>query len=299
MINRLAIIGIGLIGGSLSLALKKAGKVNTVIGYARHDATRQQALALAVVDKTATTISQAVAGADVIVLAVPMGAMASTLADIAPHLTPNMIVTDAGSTKGDVVDAATAILGDKIGQFVPGHPIAGTEKSGPSAAFSTLFQDHKVILTPTKQTDREAVKVIEAMWSDAGATVSEMSVAHHDHVLAATSHLPHLLAFNLVGLLAQSDDVEAVLRYAAGGFRDFSRIASSDPVMWRDICLGNDQAILALLKQYQQQMHDIEQAIEQHNGDYLLTLFQNAKQARDTRFNDTDKIENKSSHTEK
>lgn len=299
MINRLAIIGVGLIGGSLSLALKKAGKVNTVIGYARTEATRQQALALGVIDQAATSISAAVENADVIVLAVPMGAMAGALAEIAPHLSEQMIMTDAGSTKGDVVESAMSILGDRISQFVPGHPIAGTEKSGPAAAFATLYQDQKVILTPIEQTDSRAVKVIKAMWSDSGATVSTMSAAHHDHVLAATSHLPHLLAFNLVGLLAQGDDVNDVLRYAAGGFRDFSRIASSDPVMWRDICLANDNAILALLKQYQQQMHEIEQAIEQKNGDYLLTLFQSAKQARDTRFNDTDLTKTNSAHTDK
>jgi prephenate dehydrogenase len=284
MINRLALIGVGLIGGSLSLALKKAGKVAEVVGFARSEETRQQALSLGLIDRAATSVQDAITDADVVLLAVPMGAMAETLAYIAPYVTDNMIITDAGSTKAQVVEAAIVTLGERVSQFVPGHPIAGTEKSGPSAAFPELYQEHKVILTPIQQTDPAALKIVKSMWIDAGAEVLEMTVTHHDHVLAATSHLPHLLAFNLVGLLAQSEDVDDVLRFAAGGFRDFSRIASSDPVMWRDICLSNNVAILKLLKQYQQQMTEIEQAIEQQNGDYLMGLFQRAKQARDTRF---------------
>ena len=284
MINRLAIIGIGLIGGSLSLALKQAGQVKHVVGYARNEATRERALSLGIIDTAAASIEAAVAEADVILLAVPMGAMASVLAEMAPHLTDNMIITDAGSTKAGVVKAASDILGNSISQFVPGHPIAGTEKSGPSAAFATLYQDHKVILTPMKQTNVSAVETIKTMWQQTGAEVSEMTVEHHDLILAATSHIPHLLSFNLVGLLAQNEDVDEVLRYAAGGFRDFSRIASSDPVMWRDICLSNHDAILTLLQQYQQQLTEIEQAIQEQDGDYLMTLFQSAKTARDTRF---------------
>ena len=284
MINRLAIIGVGLIGGSLSWALKKAGKVTEVVGFARNEETRQQAMSLGLIDRAAISIEDAVTGADVVVLAVPMGAMAKTLAEIAPHVTDKMVITDAGSTKAQVVEAAVTTLGDRISQFVPGHPIAGTEKSGPSAAFPELYQNHKVILTPLAETDAVALKTIQTMWLDVGADVSEMTVQHHDLVLAATSHLPHLLAFNLVGLLAQNDDVDDVLRFAAGGFRDFSRIASSDPVMWRDICLSNDAAILGLLKQYQQQLTEIEQAIQEQDGDYLMDLFQRAKQARDTRF---------------
>jgi prephenate dehydrogenase len=284
MINRLAIIGIGLIGGSLSLALKQAGQVKHVVGYARNEATRERALSLGIIDTAAASIEAAVAEADVILLAVPMGAMASVLAEMAPHLTDNMIITDAGSTKAGVVKAASDILGNSISQFVPGHPIAGTEKSGPSAAFATLYQDHKVILTPMKQTNVSAVETIKTMWQQTGAEVSEMTVEHHDLILAATSHIPHLLSFNLVGLLAQNEDVDEVLRYAAGGFRDFSRIASSNPVMWRDICLSNHDAILTLLQQYQQQLTEIEQAIQEQDGDYLMTLFQSAKTARDTRF---------------
>ena len=222
MINRLAIIGIGLIGGSLSLALKQAGQVKHVVGYARNEATREQALSLGIIDTAAASIETAIKGADIIVLAVPMGAMASALAEISQHLTDNTIITDAGSTKADVAKAAADKLGNRISQFVPGHPIAGTEKSGPSAAFATLYQDHKVILTPMKQTDTTAVEAVKMMWQQTGAEVTEMTVEHHDLVLAATSHLPHLLSFNLVGLLAQNEDVDEVLRYAAGGFRFLS-----------------------------------------------------------------------------
>ena len=292
MISRLAIIGLGLIGGSLSLALKQAGKVKQVIGFARQESTRQQALSLGIIDRAADNIADVIQGADLIVLAVPMGAMADTLMSIAPYVTDNMVITDAGSAKAQMVEAAKLALGDQFKQFVPGHPIAGTEKSGPTAAFSQLYQDHRVVLTPTDETNPEALEKIRNMWLAVGAQVSTMTAIQHDHVLAATSHLPHILAFNLVDMLAQNGDVDEVLRYAAGGFRDFSRIASSDPVMWRDICLSNSEAILSLLKQSQHQMNLLQQAIEQKDGDYLMTVFERAKQARDTRFNDQDLIDN-------
>lgn len=292
MISRLAIIGLGLIGGSLSLALKQAGKVKQVIGFARQESTRQQALSLGIIDQAADNIADVIQGADLIVLAVPMGAMADTLMSIAPYVTDNMVITDAGSAKAQMVEAAKLALGDQFKQFVPGHPIAGTEKSGPTAAFSQLYQDHRVVLTPTDETNPEALEKIRNMWLAVGAQVSTMTAIQHDHVLAATSHLPHILAFNLVDMLAQNGDVDEVLRYAAGGFRDFSRIASSDPVMWRDICLSNSEAILSLLKQSQHQMNLLQQAIEQKDGDYLMTVFERAKQARDTRFNDQDLIDN-------
>jgi len=238
MINRLAIIGVGLIGGSLSLALKKKGAVNEVVGYARSEEARSQALELGIIDQAAGSLAEAVASADMIFIAVPMGAMAEVFDGIAEHLNPEAIITDGGSAKSQVVDAARQALGDKFRQFVPGHPIAGTEKSGPSAAFAELYQDHRVVLTPVADTDSAATARVKAMWQLTGAEVFEMDLAHHDTVLAATSHLPHVLAFNLVGMLAERDDCDDVLRYAAGGFRDFSRIASSDAVMWRDICLG-------------------------------------------------------------
>ncbi|WP_330111010.1 prephenate dehydrogenase [Methylophaga thalassica] len=292
MINRLAVIGVGLIGGSLALSLKSKGAVNEVIGYSRSENARQEALALGVIDKAADSIAEAVAEADVIFVAVPMGAMAAVFADMSEHIRPEAIITDGGSAKAQVVLAAREALGDNFKQFVPGHPIAGTEKSGPSAAFATLYEDHRVVLTPVSDTDTAATAKIKAMWQLTGAEVFEMDVEHHDTVLAATSHLPHVLAFNLVGMLAQRDDCDEVLRYAAGGFRDFSRIASSDAVMWRDICLGNKQAILDLLDEYHQGINKIEQAIKEEDGEYLIEVFARAKKARDTRFADPDLIDN-------
>ena len=288
MINRLAIIGIGLIGGSLSLALKQSGRVKHVVGFSRKASTRSEAMSLGVIDSAVSSIADAIQNADIVVLAVPVGAIADALISIAPYVKDNMIITDVGSVKSQVVDAAKLALGDKFRQFVPGHPIAGTEKNGPAAAFAELYQEHRVVLTPTEQTDEVAIKKVRNMWKAAGAQVSIMTAEHHDDVLAATSHLPHLLAFNLVDMLADEggDDVAEVLRYAAGGFRDFSRIASSDPEMWRDISLTNSNAILSLLKKYQHQMGLLKQAIEQQDGDYLIAVFERAKQARDTCFNE-------------
>jgi len=292
MIKHLAIIGVGLIGGSLALALKKAGLVEQVTGYSRSEAAREEALALGIIDKTAESLAEAVTDADMVFVAVPMGAMQAVFEQIAPHLKPQTIVTDGGSAKQQVIDAARQALGNKFDHFVPGHPIAGTEKSGPSAAFAELYQQHRVVLTPVAETNKSALEQVRHMWQQAGADVFEMEVEHHDVVLAATSHLPHVLAFNLVGMLAQREDCDEVLRYAAGGFRDFSRIASSDAVMWRDICLGNRSAILELLQQYRSGLDKIEQAIRQDDGDYLIDIFGRAKRARDTRFADPDLKDN-------
>lgn len=292
MIKRLAIIGVGLIGGSLALALKKANYVAEIVGYGKDKASCQQACNLAIIDAVADTVEQAVSGADMVVLAVPMGAMAETMATIAPHIMEHTIITDVGSAKSQVVQAAREHLHAHLEKFVPGHPIAGTEKSGPTAAFSELYQDHRVVLTPINETSKTAHQIVKAMWQAAGAEVFDMSVAQHDKVLAATSHLPHILAFNLVNMLAQGEDVDEVLHYAAGGFRDFSRISSSDPVMWRDICLTNSEAILSLLADYQSQLSIIEEAIRSQQGNVLLDIFQRAKQARDKRFNDPTLVDN-------
>jgi prephenate dehydrogenase len=292
MIKKLAVIGVGLIGGSLALALKKAHAVDQVSGYSRNATTRQEAKDLGIIDIAADSIQQAVTGADMIFVAVPMGAMQQVLTEIAEYAPVDAVITDGGSAKMEVVKAAEQGLTDSINRFVPGHPIAGTERSGPSAAFAELYQDHRVVLTPIEQTDKQALEKVRAMWQVAGADVFDMNVEHHDTVLAATSHIPHVLAFNLVGMLSERDDCDEVLRYAAGGFRDFSRIASSDPVMWRDICLTNKQAVLNLLKQYQQDLAKIEMAIENQDGDYLIDVFSRAKKARDTRFNDPTLIDN-------
>ncbi|WP_289286382.1 prephenate dehydrogenase, partial [Methylophaga sp. UBA3991] len=288
----LAVIGVGLIGGSLALSLKSKGAVNEVVGYSRSDEARQEALSLGIIDKAADSIAEAVVDADVVFVAVPMGAMASVFAEMSEHIRPEAIITDGGSAKAQVVSSAREALGDKFKQFVPGHPIAGTEKSGPAAAFATLYENHRIVLTPVSETDSAATAKIKMMWQLTGAEVFEMDVEHHDTVLAATSHLPHVLAFNLVGMLAQRDDCDEVLRYAAGGFRDFSRIASSDAVMWRDICLANKQAILDLLDEFHQGINKIEQAIKEDDGEYLVEVFERAKKARDSRFADPDLIDN-------
>jgi prephenate dehydrogenase len=292
MIKKLAVIGVGLIGGSLALALKKAAAVEQVSGYSRNEFTRQEAKDLGIIDIAADSIQQAVTGADMIFVAVPMGAMQQVLTEIAQYASTDAVITDGGSAKMEVVKAAEQGLGQTINRFVAGHPIAGTERSGPSAAFAELYQKHRVVLTPTADTDSQALEKVRAMWIMAGAEVFDMDVEHHDTVLAATSHIPHVLAFNLVGMLSERDDCDEVLRYAAGGFRDFSRIASSDPVMWRDICLTNKHAVLNLLKQYQQDLAKIETAISNQDGDYLIDVFSRAKQARDTRFNDPTLIDN-------
>jgi prephenate dehydrogenase len=284
VIDRLAIIGVGLIGGSLSLALKKVGQVGEVVGYARSESIRQQALELGVIDRSAGSIADVIKDADIIFLAVPMGAMSSVLIELAPHITDRMIITDGGSAKAQVIESARVALGERFSQFVAGHPIAGTEKSGPSAAFANLYNNHRVVLTPVAETNSESLEKVRAMWQLTGAEVVDMSAEHHDKVLAATSHLPHLLAFNLVGMLAKSTDCDEILRFAAGGFRDFSRIASSDPVMWRDICLSNSAAILELLNDYRRGLDSLEQAIINNDGDQLVDVFKLAKQARDTRF---------------
>lgn len=285
-INKLAIIGVGLIGGSLALALKKAGVVKTVTGFARANATLQEAQSLGIIDEAAVSMADAVKDADMVFVAVPMGAMASVFADMAPHLSAQAVITDGGSAKTQVMDTARQTLGDHFTQFVAGHPIAGTERSGPAAAFAELYAAHRVVLTPGNDTAPEAVTRVREMWQHCDAEVCQMTAETHDNVLAATSHLPHILAFNLVGMLSERDDCDDVLRFAAGGFRDFSRIASSDAVMWRDICLSNRESILSLLEAYQQGLDDIKQAIASGDGDHLHDVFSRAKQARDSRFNE-------------
>lgn len=284
MIDQLAIIGIGLIGGSLSLALKKAGIVKEVIGYSRTEWIHQRAVNLGVIDKSAASIAEAVQDADIIFIAVPIIAMSSILAEIAESVRDEVIITDGGSVKVHVLTAAKNALGDNFSRFIPGHPIAGTEHSGTEAARANLYQDHRVILTPVKQTNARALSIIRSMWQATGAQVFNMEAEHHDVVLAATSHLPHVLAFNLLGMLAECDNCDDILRYASGGFEDFSRIVSSNAVMWRDICLSNKNSILRLLRQYHQNLKKIEEAIEEDNGQFLIDVFVRAKQVRDVRF---------------
>lgn len=285
MIDRLCIIGVGLIGGSLARAAKRAGVCREVVGAGRNEAQLRKAVELGVIDRFASRISEAVAGADMVVLAVPLGAMEEALRQMSGHLAPEAVVTDVGSAKGSVVAAARAAFGEMPPNFVPGHPIAGTEKSGVEASFAELFVDRRVILTPLPETNSDALAKVRRLWEAAGAKVVEMGVEHHDEVLAATSHLPHLLAFTLVEALARMDESEEIFRYSAGGFRDFTRIASSDPVMWRDICLANRDAILAMIERYVNALQSMAEAVRKGDGEHLAAVFARAKAARDRYVN--------------
>lgn len=290
MINRLCIIGVGLIGGSLARALKRAGACAEVVGCGRDEGALRRAVELGVIDRYHSDPALAVSGADVVVLAVPLGMMESVLRRIAPALSAGAVITDVGSAKGSVVAAAQAVFGKVPARFVPGHPIAGTEKSGVEASFAELFQGRRVILTPLSGTDAEAHQIVRRMWEQAGAEVVDMAVEHHDEVLAATSHLPHLLAFALVDTLARMQETAEIFRYAAGGFRDFTRIASSDPKMWRDICLANREAVVAMLDRFSDDLAGLRDAIDAKDSEAIAEVFTRAKTARD-RFCRQERVE--------
>ena len=279
--NRVAIIGVGLIGGSLARAMRAAGLAGEIVGCGRDAAHLEQARELGVIDRGETDPARAVAKADLVVLAMPVGAMPAVLAAIAPALADDAIVTDAGSTKASVIAAAESAFGYMPANFVPGHPVAGTEQSGVAASFAELFRGRRTILTPTDATDAQALERVRALWTAVGAQVSQMSAAHHDEVLAATSHLPHLLAYALVDTLAAMAENREIFEYAAGGFADFTRIASSSPTMWTDICCANEDALLAALDQYLARLHDLRAAIGGDDRDALQACFTRAKQARD------------------
>ena len=281
MIDRLAIIGVGLIGASLALALKKSAAVGHVVGCGRHPENLQKGIELGVIDSYTTSIAEAAKGADIVVIATPLGAMKMVFEQISDVISDHTIVTDAGSAKGSVIDTAKAALGDRIAQFVPGHPIAGAEKSGVEAGLANLYENRRVILTPTDSTDPNAVKVIQQMWLQCGASVEFLEVEHHDKVLAATSHLPHMLAYSLVNYLSNLNDHDEIFKYAAGGFRDFTRIASSDPVMWRDVCISNGDALEKFIEGYKQELDEVSSAIRNQDSERLLELFSTAKSERD------------------
>ncbi|MEZ5453331.1 MAG: prephenate dehydrogenase/arogenate dehydrogenase family protein [Thiothrix sp.] len=282
MIKKLVIFGVGLIGGSLALALREAGYCQTIVGCSRNAAHLQKAVDLGVIDGFTLNPQEAVQDADMILLAVPMGAMGKLLPQIKQAMPADAILTDAGSTKGSVVAEVERVFGKDFARFVPGHPIAGREMSGVEAAIPDLYANRRVILTPLPYTDPGAVAAVETMWKVTGAVLESMPVELHDQVLAATSHLPHVLAFSLVDTLLNLPMREAIFRYAAGGFRDFTRIASSDPVMWRDICLTNKTAILEMISKLQVDLREFAALIEQQDGEGLHTRMSRAKQARDS-----------------
>jgi prephenate dehydrogenase len=281
---RLAVIGLGLIGGSFARALRAAGAVSEVVACGRNPDALARAIELGVADRVTTDPVDAVRDVDVVVLGVPLSAMRDLMAKIAPALPAHAIVTDVGSTKQSVIADATATMGDALSRFVPGHPIAGTERSGVEASFAELFQERRVILTPTEATDPAATETIASLWREAGATVTQMTAQHHDRVLALTSHLPHVLAFALVDRLSQMQEQDEIFAYAAGGFRDFTRIASSDPVVWRDICLNNRSAVLDALQAYRDELDELTQALRNQDAAALEALFARAKKARDDHY---------------
>lgn len=282
-INRLLVVGLGLIGGSLALAARQKGLCKAVWGVSRSAATVDKALSLGVVDQCFDSLEDAarqLRSGDMVAICVPTLTVPTIIQTLQPLLDTDVTITDAASTKGSVVAAVAACYGEIPPQFVPGHPIAGSERSGVEAADRTLYRDHRVILTPLPQTGNRHLQRVRALWEGVGATVTQMPVAEHDEVLAATSHLPHLLAFALVDVLAGMRENEEVFRYAAGGFRDFTRIAASDPVMWHDIVLANATAIDGVLQQFSQRLEDLRQAMQKRDGDYLMTVFSRASEAR-------------------
>jgi len=281
MIDRLCVIGVGLIGGSLARALREAGAVRSIVGCGRGAANLERAAEIGVIDEHSFEPARAAAEADIVVVATTLGATRNILETIAPVVGPDTVISDVGSAKCRVVEAARDALGGAFPRFVPGHPIAGTERSGVDASFSTLFTDRRVVLTPVPETDHDAHAKIVRMWETTGAVVSDMSAEHHDDVLAATSHLPHLLAYALVDCLARMDESEKIFDFAAGGFRDFTRIAASSPDMWSDIAIDNRDALIMMLERYSAVYAELRDALEASDRDRLRTIFGRAKAARD------------------
>jgi prephenate dehydrogenase len=283
-IKNLCVIGTGLIGGSYCLALKRGNLCEHIIGAGRSEQTLKNAKQLGIIDEYDLDIANAVSRADLVFVSVPLGAMEPVFEQIEAGIQRSgnrrAVITDAGSSKLQVQKLAERIF-ENSKMFVPGHPIAGTEKSGPTAAFAELYDDRRVILTPGDNTDAGAFALVAELWQQIGAEVETMDAEHHDKVLAATSHLPHILAFALVDCMQNMEDIEEIFQFAAGGFRDFSRIASSDPVMWRDICLNNREQILEMMQRYRTELDMLYNALAAGDGDKLLDVFSHAKQIRD------------------
>ena len=279
---KIAIIGVGLIGGSFALALRRTYPKLRVLGIDRDESALADALRTGVIDEAVMPAAlAAIADCDVIFIAVPVRQFPHVLAEIFPHIKPATVITDAGSTKADVITAARAALGNKICQFVPGHPIAGREHAGVGAATAELFEGKKVVLTPIAQNTPDAIERVGLLWRACGARVVEMSAVTHDAVFAAVSHLPHLLAFALVDELAARPNAKTLFSFAASGFRDFTRIASSSPEMWKDIALNNRDALLRELAAYEARVVELRNALEASNGAALEAMMARAQLARD------------------
>ncbi|MFY9245596.1 MAG: prephenate/arogenate dehydrogenase family protein [Roseicyclus sp.] len=279
--TRVALIGLGLIAGSMAHAMRRAGLAGEIVGSARSPETRAIAAEIGLCDRITETAAEAVKGADLVVLCVPPGAMGAVAAEIAPHLAQGATVTDVGSVKRDVITQVGPHLPQGV-HFVPGHPLAGTEHSGPRAGFAELFDNRYVLLTPEPDTDPVATAKLRALWEGCGARVEEMDADHHDLVLAVTSHTPHLIAYTMVGVaddLRRVTDSE-VIKYSAAGFRDFTRIAASDPTMWRDVFLTNKEATLEILGRFTEELFALQRAIRRGDGDHLHAYFTRTRAIR-------------------
>jgi prephenate dehydrogenase len=279
-LNTVVIFGVGLIGGSFALGLKAAGAAKRVIGLGRNPANLERAFELGVIDE-ACDDPAVVAGSDLVLIATPVGQMRAVMGAIAPHIGRGTVVTDGGSTKQDVVALAYRIFQNRVAQFVPGHPIAGAEHSGVDAARADLYRKRKVVLTPLPENSERSILRVRAAWRTCGARLFRMQPAEHDRVFAAVSHLPHLLSYALVDQVARHPNGKQLFEYAAGGFRDFTRIASSHPEMWRDICVANRKALLQELAGYQRELAEVKQLLQKGDAAGLERIFARARAARD------------------
>lgn len=278
--NKIAIFGVGLIGGSFAMALKNAGVRARIVGVGRSPASLARAVELGIIDAACRSASEAMDAADLVLVAAPVAQTHAILASIEPHLQEGTLITDAGSTKSDVVAAAYVALGAKVGQFVPGHPIAGREQNGPDAAIVDLYRGKKVVLTPLPENAEADVARLASVWQQCGAIIHRLSPQEHDRVFAAVSHLPHLLAYALVDDIARKPHADLLFQYAASGFRDFTRIAGSSPEMWRDISLANQDALLGELDAYMAQLAALRGRLAAGDGAAIETVYANAQRAR-------------------
>jgi prephenate dehydrogenase len=279
MMNRICIIGVGLIGGSFAAGLKQSNQVHTIVGYGRNEANLIKAQELMVIDEYSLDISEALKDVDLVLIATPVNSFKAILEMIKPYITEQVIVTDVGSTKASVINIAKQVFGHMPKNFIPAHPIAGKEQSGVEAAQADLFNNKRVIITPEDNSNALSVSAVSALWQSVGAKVEIMDADKHDDLLAMTSHLPHMLAFSLMDYLMSSNP--DACHYAAGGFKDFSRIASSDAVMWRDICINNPDQIIKHIEGYQESLSSIAHLIKNNQPEELEKLFSDAKSARD------------------
>jgi cyclohexadieny/prephenate dehydrogenase len=279
--DRVALIGLGLIASSMAHAMKAGRLAGEIVGYAKTEETRRIAMEIGFCDRVCASAAEAVQGADLVVLAVPVGAMAEIAAEIGPHLKPGATVTDVGSVKQAVIDAVGPHIPDGVA-FVPGHPLAGTEYSGPRSGFATLFQNRWCLLTPTAQSTPEAISRLRSLWEAMGSNVDEMDAPHHDLVLAVVSHTPHLIAYTMVGVADHLRRVSnsEVIKYSASGFRDFTRIAASDPTMWRDVFLTNKDATLDILGRFTEELFALQRAIRLGDGEHLHAYFTRTRAIR-------------------